>query len=78
MPKKEVIEEKEGIKYKFCVICNEWKPLDTDFYTKNVRRQCKGCTNQLNTARNKAHGYYYTPVEKDKRKKDNKPPKQAA
>ena len=77
MPKKEQIEEKEGIKYKFCVICNQWKPYETDFYLKNVRKQCKQCVKQLNTKRNQAHGYYYTPVEKDKGRKENKPTKDA-
>ena len=41
MPKKEQIEEKEGIKYKYCTVCETWKPYDTDFYTKNVRRRAR-------------------------------------
>ena len=78
MPKKEQIEEKEGIKYKYCTVCETWKPYDTDFYTKNVRRRCKKCINKLNCEHHKTRNYYYTPVVKDKRKKENKPPKDAA
>jgi len=74
MPKREVLEVKDGIQYKLCIVCNKLKTYNDNFYTKNVQRQCKACTKDRNTKRNKERRYY-KPVTVDMRRKENKPAK---
>ena len=77
MPKP-MTKEQDGKTYKYCKTCQVWKEMEIHFYTKNVSRNCKSCINEANRNRNKQANYYYTPVKYDKRRKENKPPKDDA